>query len=96
MRGPLVYCAESVDNCENLYSLILTDTNEAEESYSEMFRGILIRLNGLKIPESDELYSEAKANYEKTKIRFIPYYGFANRGESNMLVWLNYKGGMPS
>ncbi len=96
MRGPIVYCAEAADNCENLHSLILTDANGAEESYDELFHGIVIKLNGLKIPESSELYSEASVNYEKTKIGFIPYYGFANRGESNMLVWLNYRGGMPS
>lgn len=96
MRGPIVYCAESVDNCENLYSLVLTDTNSVEESYSDMFHGLNLRVKGLKIPESGKLYSEATGNYEKTTINFIPYYGFANRGESNMLVWLNYKGGVPS
>ena len=26
---------------------------------------------------------------EKTEITLIPYYGFANRGETDMRVWMN-------
>lgn len=95
MRGPVVYCAESVDNDANLHSLILTDTHEAAETYSDEFHGIVIELNGFKFKTNEELYSEADNEYENIGIKFIPYYGFANRGESNMLVWLNYKGGRP-
>ena len=89
MRGPIVYCAEAVDNCENLHSLVLTNTDGAIESYSDEFHGIILELNGLKLISSTELYSELPPTSENVKIKLIPYYGFANRGENSMLVWLN-------
>lgn len=39
-------------------------------------------------PESDELYAVAKDNWIQTPLTLIPYYAFANRGESEMIVWL--------
>jgi DUF1680 family protein len=36
----------------------------------------------------NELYSFNAYKYEKKKLRMIPYYCFANRGETEMRVWL--------
>ena len=38
------------------------------------------------------LYAPAdEIKYEPTRIRLIPYFAFANRGESDMRVWMNIK-----
>jgi DUF1680 family protein len=92
MRGPVVYCVESVDNGENIHSLILTGTDGASVTYNDELRSNIIELNALKYAPQAELYGEAKDAVESATIKFIPYYAFANRGESDMLVWLNYRG----
>ena len=43
------------------------------------------------MPEDAPLYSEGLVEYEPTKVKMIPYYAFANRGECEMLVWHNIK-----
>ena len=37
---------------------------------------------------ADSLYHPVKGDYRPAKLRYIPYYAFANRGESDMTVWL--------
>ena len=91
MRGPIVYCAESADNIENLHSLYLSKELNAKESYSKFFRAYTIEVDGYRLKGFEGLYQKLNREYEKCRIKLIPYYGFANRGESNMSVWLNFK-----
>ena len=38
------------------------------------------------------LYSKYnRENYEATSLQFIPYFGSANRGETDMQVWVKVK-----
>lgn len=89
--GPIVYCAESCDNIENLSSLYITDDLNAKVEYSEFFRANVIKVDGYILKGFDGLYRRVTRSFEKCRIKFIPYYGFANRGENNMRVWLNYR-----
>ena len=34
------------------------------------------------------LYRPVNGDYRKTKLRFVPYYAFGNRGENDMTVWV--------
>ena len=46
----------------------------------------------LRLKDSkDALYSTSKPVLIKFKTKMIPYYLWANRGENEMLVWLNEK-----
>lgn len=85
-RGPVVYCAEGVDNGEDLRSIVIDPQFRFELTKSEFMLPSL-RTKAYKIPESKELYRPIGAKYEDTVLRLIPYYAFANRGESEMLVW---------
>ena len=38
----------------------------------------------------DALYRDYECDRQETTLRFIPYYAFANRGESEMLVWFKH------
>ncbi len=89
MYGPIVYCAEAVDNIENLNSLYLSEELNEKMVFDEFFGAYTIEADGFKAEEFDGLYRKRKAQAEKCRIKLIPYYGFANRGESNMCVWLN-------
>ena len=50
----------------------------------------MIEADGFIESESDALYAPLEDSVEKTRLRFIPYYAFANRGETDMLVWVRY------
>ena len=39
----------------------------------------------------DVLYSPLQDCFIPTVVKLVPYYGVANRGETDMRVWLHYK-----
>ena len=87
MRGPVVYCAEGVDNGTDIKSIALPAESVFELAESEFLLPIL-KTEAYRPFESDSLYYEAVDDYEKIPLTLIPYYAFANRGESEMQVWL--------
>ena len=87
MRGPVVYCAEGIDNGADIKSIALPAESVFELAESEFLLPIL-KTEAYRPFESDSLYYEAVDDYEKIPLRLIPYYAFANRGESEMQVWL--------
>ena len=83
-RGPFVCCAEEADNGKNLQLLRLS-RNPAFET-----DGDAVVANGLREKENASLYEEwSEPEYEKAKIRFIPYYKWGNRGENEMSVYIS-------
>ena len=93
-RGPVIYCAEGVDNGGDVHTLYFdrTTVRNAEAEYSEFFSAPVITLPGFRIKnDGDDLYAPLDEVYEFVKIRMIPYAAFANRGETNMLVWINVR-----
>ena len=87
MRGPVVYCAEGIDNGADVKSIALPAESVFELAESEFLLPIL-KTEAYRPFESDSLYYEAVDDYEKIPLTLIPYYAFANRGESEMQVWL--------
>lgn len=87
MRGPVVYCAEGIDNGADIKSIALPAESVFELAESEFLLPIL-KTETYRPFESDSLYYEAVDDYEKIPLTLIPYYAFANRGESEMQVWL--------
>ena len=43
---------------------------------------------GYQEKESEMLYFEATDEYDEIPLKFIPYYAYANRGETELLVWV--------
>ncbi|MBQ7660569.1 MAG: glycoside hydrolase family 127 protein [Clostridia bacterium] len=87
MRGPVVYCAEGVDNGKDVRNLCI-DLDSKFEVKASPFLLPTLHTTAYQQPESDELYAVAKDNWIQTPLTLIPYYAFANRGESEMIVWL--------
>ena len=87
-RGPVVYCAESVDNKENLHAYTVPNDFTYEEVYDESIGlytlkvACLCRENG-----AEGLYSRKTPKYETATLHLIPYNAFANRTKTNMVVW---------
>jgi DUF1680 family protein len=50
-----------------------------------------LTVDGYLCEASTALYRPLTDCYTPTRIKLIPYYAFANRGESDMLVWMRYR-----
>lgn len=87
MRGPVVYCAEGVDNGADVKS-VLVNINEPVELYEGEFELPSLKLNAYRPRECDSLYYDAHNDYEEIPLVLIPYCAFANRGTTEMQVWL--------
>ena len=87
MRGPVVYCAEGVDNGADIKSVSVDISAEFEAEDSEFLLPCL-KTVAYRPKENESLYYEACDDYEEIPLRLIPYYAFANRGETEMQVWL--------
>lgn len=92
MRGPVVYCSESVDNGEGLRAITLNLSKEIEVSNEYSFGMPTLYASGEKyVSNSDELYFDGVPEKKDIKVKLIPYHGFANRGEAEMLIWHSFK-----
>ena len=85
--GPTIYCSEAVDNGENLRDLTIDLNTSYKFEYDEKLGVVCLILNAFRHEETNSLYFEKNDRYIKTKAKLIPYYAFANRGESEMQVW---------
>lgn len=74
-RGPLIYCSESVDNPQmKTRSLILDENPQINFEYnSVLLKGIPTLLT---------------SDNNEEKVRLIPYFAWANRAPSKMIVWI--------
>lgn len=94
LYGPVVYCMEGVDNGENLFDLVIDPHGGAEVRFDETYGANVITLPAQRIEAADETALYAPCGAEKAtpaKATFIPYYAYANRGESDMTVWFRCK-----
>ena len=87
MRGPVVYCAEGIDNGADVKSVSININAGFEIKESEFLLPVL-KTKAYRPKETDSLYYEAGDDYEEIPLTLIPYYAFANRGETEMTVWL--------
>ena len=87
MRGPVVYCAEGVDNGKDLKNLRISLDAAFTLGDTELLLPKL-HTEGYMPVDDGSLYRVAKNEYRKIPVTLIPYYAFANRGETEMYVWL--------
>jgi hypothetical protein len=90
-RGPLVYCFEQADNGSDLDRFVLSTGVEFHpEEVQDLLGGITV-LKGAAVREKDNadgLYTESAPVAERTELRAIPYYAWANREPGEMQVWM--------
>ena len=87
MRGPIVYCLEGIDNGDDLRDIALVEASEIRVEREDLPAPVLY-MSATRRKAFDALYA-LKSN-ERTSFtsRLIPYFAFANRGESDMIVWV--------
>ena len=89
-RGPLMYCAEWIDNAGNTSNIILPKTASFASSFNPKL------LNSVMILKSQASQIEISSNGLEIKTQSkpftaIPYYAWANRGKGEMTVWIPEK-----
>ena len=90
-RGPLVYCAEGIDNGGKLDNLFIEEgangvSATAPTTLTSLFKGGIqrIRMSGKSATlNGDEVTTTSK------NIFLIPYFARAHRAPSSMLVWIS-------
>ena len=74
-RGPLVYCLENVDNPDvDIFTAQLDATSLQDEFIPDLLGGCVV------------IYGKTT---DGKPLKFIPYFLWGNRGESQMTVWVN-------
>ena len=86
-RGPIVFCAEGIDNGGRVLNLVLPDDAKLEH----WFRPDL--LGGVAIITANALAVGVKADgktpdHSRHRLMAVPYFAWANRGPNEMTVWL--------
>lgn len=90
-RGPIVYCLEGPDNKDSLVQNIMIDKNAigTAQYHTNLLNGVdVISIPGQSAKRqlnSDSLLITDQA------VKAIPYYAWANRGPSEMTVWIPYE-----
>ena len=88
MRGPIVYCAEGVDNGEGvLHEYRIAGDFSAEVGGSEDYGLPTLTVPCERRVDEGALYSREAPRYEAATLKLIPYNAFANRAETDMRVW---------
>ncbi|NCI49852.1 glycoside hydrolase family 127 protein [Sediminibacterium roseum] len=81
-RGPIVYCAEWVDNNGSTSNLFIPDNTV----FTTKFKPGLLK--GVTVLRADVAAIDTNTgNVIKQKFTAIPYYSWANRGQGEMAVW---------
>ncbi|HEX9653576.1 MAG TPA: glycoside hydrolase family 127 protein, partial [bacterium] len=80
-RGPIVYCAEAVDNGGKVLDLVIADDAEFQADYNEEL------LNGVTVIKGKALDKSGR----QREFTAIPYYAWSHRGNGEMAVWLARK-----
>lgn len=90
-RGPLIYCAEGVDNEEDVLALSVKESGQVKVcSYNEdELEGVVkLTAEGYRTQKMDGLYCYEKPQKEACMITAVPYYTWGNRGLNQMRVWM--------
>lgn len=96
-RGPLVYCLEEIDNGKDLNTLILDKDSTFNVEFRPNLLGGISTIYGVAHQHSEngwehQLYKlHAAQEFCQVKFSAIPYAYWTNRGNGEMLVWINKK-----
>lgn len=88
-RGPIVFCMEGVDNGSCIRDIRLKSRARFKYSKNKELGVPMLTVDAYRRKRDADipLYREKADEFEKTQAVLIPYYAFANRGESEMQVW---------
>ncbi|WP_440134985.1 aceric acid hydrolase [Chitinophaga sancti] len=94
-KGPLVYCLESVDLApgQSINDIIVAAKTIWQPKEMKISNTLIMALQGIAQLRQHQqwqhtLYQELNSSARPVTIKLIPYFAWANRGKSDMSVWL--------
>ncbi|HUX36912.1 MAG TPA: beta-L-arabinofuranosidase domain-containing protein [Rectinemataceae bacterium] len=91
-RGPLIFCAEEIDNGPDLHSLSLLTREKARvEEAQDLGPGVRrLRLKAIRSSAKPlmDTYSTESPSERSVEAVLVPYHLWGNRGKGEMRVWL--------
>jgi DUF1680 family protein len=93
-RGPIIYCLESADlPNKNVFDVLIPASIKLQAVPMKIDIGNVMALTGearilQKTDWKNKLYKEVNTSSTPIKIKLIPYYAWANRGQTDMTVWI--------
>jgi DUF1680 family protein len=93
-RGPVVYCLESTDlPQQKVFDVVIPANINLQPVAMKIDNGNVMALIGeARLLEQNQwnntLYKEVNTKLKPVNIKLIPYYAWANRGKTDMTVWL--------
>ncbi len=81
VRGPVVYCAEGIDNDKEVLDMVIPDDTEFQAEYQANLLGGVTVITGNVLDKSGKI----------RKLTAIPYYAWSHRGPGEMAVWMPRK-----
>ncbi|HEY0653445.1 MAG TPA: glycoside hydrolase family 127 protein [Chryseosolibacter sp.] len=89
-RGPLMYCAEAVDNEGKASNLVLPSSSALKSEFRpDLLGGVVVLTAEAKVPTVSP--DGTSISTVSRKLTAIPYYAWAHRGEGEMTVWFPEK-----
>ena len=89
-RGPLVFCAEGIDNEDLLLRDVRLDPEQEGTIRMKPFEGTVLpvlELAGTVRKQLDDLYVKPGAGRKSVSLKLIPYFAWANRSVTQMNTW---------
>jgi DUF1680 family protein len=94
-KGPIVYCLESADLVagQHVFDIVIPANIKLQPRSMKIDNGTVMGLTGeARILQnntwSNTLYKEVNKTTKPVTIKLIPYYAWANRGKTDMTVWM--------
>lgn len=93
-RGPVVYCLESADTRgQDVFDIAIPASANWQPMPMKIANGNIVALSttAALLPKKDwknSLYKEVNRSTKPVAITLIPYYAWANRGKTDMTVWM--------
>ena len=90
-RGPIVYCMEELDNGENLHDIRLLEDGNVRVVTEEGIPAPVIYMDAQRREPTTQLYCLKNNVFTNFTAKLIPYFSFANREATDMIVWTMVK-----
>ena len=86
-RGPLIYCAEAIDNNGQSANIVFPSAAVVDATFHpELLNGVMV-LNS-NVPAIQISIDGNKVSTSQQRFTAIPYYAWANRDKGEMIIWL--------
>lgn len=86
-KGPLVFCAEGIDNQGEILNFSIDSEKFKKEKANFENKANFLSIPAYRESQKMDLYSQDEPEYIPQNIKMIPYYKWANRGISQMKIW---------